>query len=205
MEFAILRFAGSVRRGTGSSESEQRQPKRLLPGKALNGFGPYWRTRTPIRRRVARTRQGHGTAALNDVLRMGPRGVADQSGIKCLQDRNLVLVVDNDPGILEGLARLLRQHAYPVSHRGLRVAVQPPASTKHGKPLSDRGVRWHQGHRGRPRGTPARARTHRLEISHVGTGCRLPTQMTSGRSQCHCGVAIDNASVGEHIAAEHMT
>jgi FixJ family two-component response regulator len=30
----------------------------------------------------------------------------------CLQDRNLVLVVDDDPGILEGLERLLQLHAY---------------------------------------------------------------------------------------------
>jgi FixJ family two-component response regulator len=29
-----------------------------------------------------------------------------------VQDRNLVLVVDDDPGILEGVERLLRQHAY---------------------------------------------------------------------------------------------
>jgi len=29
-----------------------------------------------------------------------------------VQDRNLVLVVDDDPGILKGIQRLLRQHAY---------------------------------------------------------------------------------------------
>ena len=29
-----------------------------------------------------------------------------------MQDRNLVLVVDDDPGILKGLQRLLRLHAY---------------------------------------------------------------------------------------------
>ena len=37
---------------------------------------------------------------------------ADKSGIPCLQDRNLVLVVDDDSGMLEGLERLLRAHAY---------------------------------------------------------------------------------------------
>jgi len=37
------------------------------------------------------------------------------------------------------------------------------------------------------------------------SGCRLPTQMTSDRSQCYCGAEIDNASVREHVAAEHMT
>ena len=36
----------------------------------------------------------------------------DNSGISCLQDRNLVIVVDDDPGILEGLQRLLQLHAY---------------------------------------------------------------------------------------------
>ena len=30
----------------------------------------------------------------------------------CLQDRNLVLVVDDDPGMLRAIKRLLRQHAY---------------------------------------------------------------------------------------------
>ena len=37
---------------------------------------------------------------------------ADKSGISYLQHRNLVLVVDDDLGILEGVRRLLRQHAY---------------------------------------------------------------------------------------------
>ena len=32
--------------------------------------------------------------------------------MSCLQDQNLVLVVDDDPGMLKGLQRLLRQHAY---------------------------------------------------------------------------------------------
>jgi FixJ family two-component response regulator len=32
----------------------------------------------------------------------------------CLQDRNLVLVVDDDPGMLRGIKRLLRQFAYDV-------------------------------------------------------------------------------------------
>ena len=33
-------------------------------------------------------------------------------GYRALKDRNLVLVVDDDPGILKGLERLLRAHAY---------------------------------------------------------------------------------------------
>ena len=32
--------------------------------------------------------------------------------MSCLQDQNLVLVVDDDPGMLKGIQRLLRQHAY---------------------------------------------------------------------------------------------
>jgi FixJ family two-component response regulator len=36
----------------------------------------------------------------------------ENSGISCLQDRNLILVVDDDPGMLEGLERLLQLHAY---------------------------------------------------------------------------------------------
>src|ERR1700704_3405746 len=32
--------------------------------------------------------------------------------MSCLQDQNLVLVVDDDPGVLKGIQRLLRQHAY---------------------------------------------------------------------------------------------
>jgi FixJ family two-component response regulator len=37
---------------------------------------------------------------------------SDNSEISYLLDRNLVLVVDDDPGILEGLQRLLQLHAY---------------------------------------------------------------------------------------------
>jgi FixJ family two-component response regulator len=32
--------------------------------------------------------------------------------MSCLQDRDLVLVVDDDPGMLKAVRRLLRQHAY---------------------------------------------------------------------------------------------
>jgi FixJ family two-component response regulator len=37
---------------------------------------------------------------------------AGKSGIPCLQDRNIVLVVDDNLRILKGVQRLLRQHAY---------------------------------------------------------------------------------------------
>ena len=33
-------------------------------------------------------------------------------GYRALKDRNLVLVVDDDPGVLKGVERLLRAHAY---------------------------------------------------------------------------------------------
>jgi FixJ family two-component response regulator len=36
----------------------------------------------------------------------------DKSGTSCVQTRNLVLVVDDDPGILAGLEWLLQLHAY---------------------------------------------------------------------------------------------
>jgi FixJ family two-component response regulator len=35
-----------------------------------------------------------------------------KSGISCLPYRNIVLVVDDDPGVLKGVQRLLRAHAY---------------------------------------------------------------------------------------------
>jgi FixJ family two-component response regulator len=37
---------------------------------------------------------------------------ADKSAISCLQDRNIVLIVDDDLGVLKGLQRLLQVHAY---------------------------------------------------------------------------------------------
>jgi len=37
---------------------------------------------------------------------------ADKSGISYLQGRNHILVVDDDPGILKAVQRLLRQHNY---------------------------------------------------------------------------------------------
>ena len=37
---------------------------------------------------------------------------ADRSGMSYMSNRNLVLVVDDDPGMLKGIRRLLRQFAY---------------------------------------------------------------------------------------------
>ena len=37
---------------------------------------------------------------------------ADRSGMSYMSNRNLVLVVDDDPGMLKGIRRLLRQLAY---------------------------------------------------------------------------------------------
>jgi hypothetical protein len=36
------------------------------------------------------------------------------------------------------------------------------------------------------------------------TGCKLPTQMPDGRSQCFCGEWIDSAGTSAHIYATHM-
>jgi FixJ family two-component response regulator len=36
----------------------------------------------------------------------------DKSGVSYVSNRNLVLVVDDDPGMLKGVQRLLQQHAY---------------------------------------------------------------------------------------------
>ena len=36
---------------------------------------------------------------------------ADRSGMSYMPNRNLVLVVDDDPGMLKGIRRLLRQFA----------------------------------------------------------------------------------------------
>ena len=53
----------------------------------------------------------------------GPQGVLGRTGQGCrtLPNRNLVLVVDDDPGMLKGVQRLLRQHdvrTHPVFVRG---------------------------------------------------------------------------------------
>jgi CRP-like cAMP-binding protein len=41
---------------------------------------------------------------------------------------------------------------------------------------------------------------HRMWAS----GCRLPTQETSGRSRCFCGVDIEAATMDRHISTAHM-
>jgi hypothetical protein len=63
-----------------------------------------------------------------------------------------------------------------------------------------------------PQITEADRKEHRRERAHTvwkykmwSAGCRMPTQMANGRSQCYCGAEIDNQSIGQHIAAEHMT
>jgi hypothetical protein len=35
-------------------------------------------------------------------------------------------------------------------------------------------------------------------------GCRLPTQVPSGRSRCFCGAEIDQQTVNSHIYSAHM-
>jgi FixJ family two-component response regulator len=58
------------------------------------------------------TSQKAATARIELSFRVGLGCVlADKSG-KSLQHRNIVLVVDDDPGVLKGVQRLLRAHAY---------------------------------------------------------------------------------------------
>jgi hypothetical protein len=43
-----------------------------------------------------------------------------------------------------------------------------------------------------------------MEESDVGCGFRMPTQNTSARSTCFCGVEITNNSSIAHIRERHM-
>ena len=63
-----------------------------------------------------------------------------------------------------------------------------------------------------PQITEADRLEHRRVRAHTAwkykmweSGCKLPTQVASGRSQCYCGAEIDNQSVGPHIDAEHTS
>jgi hypothetical protein len=62
-----------------------------------------------------------------------------------------------------------------------------------------------------PKIMEADRQVHRRDRAHTewkykmwSAGCRMPTQMATGRSKCYCGAEIDNASISRHIAAEHM-
>jgi len=94
---------------------------------------------------------------------------------------------------------------YPPSHRGVRaggMARNYPEA---------RGAFERAWREIEPEITEADRVEHRRERAYTAwkynmwvTGCRMPTQSASGRSQCYCGAEIDSASVGPHIAAEHM-
>jgi hypothetical protein len=47
-------------------------------------------------------------------------------GYRALKDRNIVLVVDDDPAVLKGVQRLLRAHAYePILFSSAEVKSTP--------------------------------------------------------------------------------
>jgi len=39
---------------------------------------------------------------------------------------------------------------------------------------------------------------------YSGTGCRMPTQVPSGRSVCFCGAIIGIQSMEQHVYAAHL-
>jgi len=94
---------------------------------------------------------------------------------------------------------------YQASHRGIRDG---------GAARSFAEAREHSNRHGariEPKITEADRLKHRRERAHTewkykmwSAGCRLPTQVANGRSQCYGGAEIDSESGGWHIAAEQM-
>lgn len=94
---------------------------------------------------------------------------------------------------------------YPASHRGIRDS-ETAASFQEVREAFEGSWR-----KMAPKITEADREEHRRQRAYTAwkyrmweTGCKLPTQMTSDRSQCYCGVTIDTARFSEHVAAEHM-
>jgi hypothetical protein len=95
---------------------------------------------------------------------------------------------------------------YPASHRGIRdggIARNFPEA----RAAFKRAWRAIE-----PNITEADRLEHRRARAHTEwkykmweSGRKSPTQVASGRSQCYRGAEIDGASIGRHIAAEHMT
>lgn len=95
---------------------------------------------------------------------------------------------------------------YPASHRGIR-----DGGTARSFPEARAAFQQSWREIG-PKITEADRQEHRRERAHTewkykmwSAGCKLPTQMASGRSRCYRDVEIDNQSMSRHIAAEHMT
>lgn len=95
---------------------------------------------------------------------------------------------------------------YPTSHRGVRDRDTAYSFAEAGEAF---GRSWREIE---PQITEADRLEHRRERAHTAwrykmweTGCKLPTQVASGRSQCYCGAEIDGKGIGPHIDAEHMT
>ena len=95
---------------------------------------------------------------------------------------------------------------YPASLRGIRDAgIAPEFQTA--RAAFDQAWREIE-----PQIIEADRLEHRRARAHTAwkyrmweAGCKLPTQVASGQSQCYCGAELDNQSVGPHIDAEHMT
>jgi hypothetical protein len=99
-----------------------------------------------------------------------------------------------------------RCDCYPATHRGIRAEGTSPDFEQARVSFEST---WHEIE---PIITEADYAEHRRERAHTAwkyrmweTGCKLPTQIASGQSQCYCGAEIDSNSIGPHIYAEHMT
>jgi hypothetical protein len=95
---------------------------------------------------------------------------------------------------------------YPASHRGIRASgISPDYQTAR----ASFEQAWREIE---PKITEADRLEHRRARAHTEwkyrmweTGCKLPSQVASGRSQCYCGTEIDSAGIGPHIDGEHTT
>jgi hypothetical protein len=95
---------------------------------------------------------------------------------------------------------------YPASHQGIRDGGTT-RSFAEARAAFERSWREME-----PKITDVDRAEQRLERAHTewkykmwNAGCRMPTQVANGWSQCYCGAKIDNRSIGPHIAAKHMT
>jgi hypothetical protein len=94
---------------------------------------------------------------------------------------------------------------YPLAHRGEREDGTAPDFFR---ARVDFGAAWS---RLLPKITDADLAEYRRERAHAAwkyrmweTGCKLPTQVASGRSRCFCGAEIDIAGTEGHVYAAHI-
>jgi hypothetical protein len=94
---------------------------------------------------------------------------------------------------------------YPVSHRG--VEVDGAAAT-----FDEARAGFEEAWRAmQPQITEADYQEHRRQRAFTAwkyamhdAGAKLPTAVTSGRSKCICGAAIDTRGISDHVLAAHM-